>query len=883
MDMTNQIHRRSFLRRTGAAAAAPVLMGAAPKKPTVALVLDGSDPVAAARSVLKAAHELQVALSAAGFTVSRLQTPQTSAGFAIVGAGSNSPVAAGALAAAGVAQPKEPESLALFETATAGRRTIVATGADARGLTYALRELADRVRCGETLKFPTAVTEKPSNPVRSVMRQFVSETYDKPWFYDRAMWPQYLGMLADSRFNRFHLTFGLGEDMLKHVKDQYFLFTYPFLLAVPGYDVKVAGLSDAERDKNLATLRYISEETVAAGLDFELGLWMHGYEMLDTTDPKYVITGLNKQNHAQYCRDALTALLKALPAVSSVSLRIHGESGVAEGSYDFWKTIFDGVPAAGRKIEIDLHAKGIDDRMTENALATGMPVALAPKFSAEHMGLPYHQAEIRPTEIPDPKSVGNGLMTISEGQRSFTRYGYADLMRDDRKYTVRPRIFSGTQRILASGSAEAGAAYARAFLFCGMTGAEWMEPLTCRGRRGSAIASIARSGYAAARLQPKYDWQKYEYWYRTYGRTMYNPQSEADVFDRGFAKKPALKTALEAASRILPLVTNAYLPSAACDQYWPECYWNQPMSGEPNPNSYRDIPAPKVFQNTDALDPQLFLSCRGAAAELLGTRSGKYSPLEVADWLDGYADAAEQNLKAAGESKSVDDMRLAIDIQMQALLGHFFATRMRSGVLYALHEASNDAKALHESLENYYKARTLWARIVDRADGVYAADLSVSERFSERGQWRDWLALIDWDIFECERRRAAAKPSADPRVIAAVETALKPATREAPAASHTPPRSFTPKQEVKLEVAVQQPLAGAKLWYRHVTQAERWVSVPMTAAGSTYSAAIPAAYTDSVYPLQYYFELSAAADKAWIVPGLDAKQLNQPYVVLRRA
>src|SRR6202022_1814891 len=93
------------------------------------------------------------------------------------------------------------------------------------------------------------------------------------------------------------------------------------------------------------------------------------------------IEGLTAVNHASYCRDALTALLKACPAISSVALRIHGESGIPEGSYDFWNTIFDGVKRCGRKVEIDLHAKGTDPMMIEGAIPTGMPVSLPPKYS----------------------------------------------------------------------------------------------------------------------------------------------------------------------------------------------------------------------------------------------------------------------------------------------------------------------------------------------------------------------------------------------------------------------------------------------------------------------------------------------------------------------
>ena len=97
-----------------------------------------------------------------------------------------------------------------------------------------------------------------------------------------------------------------------------------------------------------------------------------------------------------------------MPEIAGVTFRIHGESGVAEGSYDFWKTVFDGVATCGRTVEIDLHAKGIDQRIIDTALATGLPVTVSPKFWAEHLGLPYHQAEIRAQELPAPRRQATG-------------------------------------------------------------------------------------------------------------------------------------------------------------------------------------------------------------------------------------------------------------------------------------------------------------------------------------------------------------------------------------------------------------------------------------------------------------------------------------------
>jgi hypothetical protein len=562
--------------------------------------------------------------------------------------------------------------------------------------------------------------------------------------------------------------------------------------------------------------------------------------------------------------------------------------GVAEGSYDFWRTIFDGVKNCGRSVEIDLHAKGIDFKMIDGALATSMPVNVSPKYWAEHQGMPYHQAAIRDLEMPVAGHTGAGLMTLSEGSLVYTRYGYADLLRDDRKYTVRHRVFSGTQRLLLWGDPEWAAAYSRAFQFCGSAGADLMEPLTCRGRRGTGVPGTARTGYIDANLEPRWDWQKYAYWYRVWGRSLYNPGADAQVFKREFgenAQAAALRSGLARASRILPIVTTAHLPSAACDAYWPEIYWNQPLAGEPRPNPYGDSPAPRVFQNVSPLDPQLFSRISDFAAELLGgERTGKYSPLEAAQWIDDLAAAAAKDLSAAGAPARVELSRAAIDAAMQIDLGRFFAAKLRCGVLYAIHERTGDRAALEEALKAYRAARAAWVSVTARAKGVYASDLSASDRFSERGQWADRLAGIDQDIAAIEQRLTSAKPAADPRVAAAVKEALSRPRRETPACRHQPAAKFQAGQPVSLSLTVEKPaIVSVRLHYRHVNQAERYQTAEMERQGSAFVARIPGAYTGSQYPLQYYFELRGPGGEASLYPGFDAALASQPYFVLTRA
>lgn len=215
------------------------------------------------------------------------------------------------------------------------------------------------------------IAEQPANVVRSADWCFVSVVEDKPWYNDRSMWPPYFTLLTTARFNRSTLSFGLGYDYPQPVKDAYFYFAYPFLISVPGYTVRAVGLPDAEREHNLEMLQYISGEAASRGLDFQLGLWTHAYRWPKGSDANYTIEGLTPQTHAPYCRDALYAVLQACPGINGVALHVHGESGIPEMDFAFWQTLLEGVVRTGRRIEINLHAKGMSERMIDIALAQG--------------------------------------------------------------------------------------------------------------------------------------------------------------------------------------------------------------------------------------------------------------------------------------------------------------------------------------------------------------------------------------------------------------------------------------------------------------------------------------------------------------------------------
>ena len=99
---------------------------------------------------------------------------------------------------------------------------------------------------------------------------------------------------------------------------------------------------------------------------------------------------------------------------------------------------------------------------------------------------------------------------------------------------------------------------------------------------------------------------------------------------------------------------------------------------------------------------------------------------------------------------------------------------------------------------------------------------------------------------------------------------------------HLQPEHFKSGEPLELELSIEKQVTSARLYYRHVNHAERYNSVEMRLTGKIYRTSIPAEYTNSQYPLQYYFELKETSAKAWLYPGFSANLTNQPYFVVRK-
>jgi hypothetical protein len=154
----------------------------------------------------------------------------------------------------------------------------------------------------------------------------------------------------------------------------------------------------------------------------------------------------------------------------------------------------------------------------------------------------------------------------------------------------------------------------------------------------------------------------------------------------------------------------------------------------------------------------------------------------------------------------------------------------------------------------------------------------------QRGHWADRLAALERD---CAAMAALGTPPPlagreAERGRAWARAVLAPAERPRLAVRHTPPGSFDRARPLVIGMGVSG-VAAVRLRFRHTNQAEPWRTEAMVRQGGGWRTVVPADYTDSAFPLQYYFELVLTNPAAVVLcPGFDANWSNTPYWIVRQ-
>lgn len=775
-----------------------------------------------------------------------------------------------------------------------GHRLLI-SATDPVGASYALIGLADQLQlAGDVSAAFDALDGRSAAaamPVRGIMRSFSSVDEDLGWFTSREFWADYLDWIAQARFSRFHLTLGMqynyGADR-NGATDNYFCFAYPFFLDVPGWDVRAEGVSDQDRERNLEILKFVAAETKRRGMDFQMGLWNHAYDYGRNSVHRFPITGLTPETHADYCAAAITELLNRVPEIDGFSFRVHYEGGIPdEGHERFWGTVFDALSATGKPLQVDMHAKGVDDALLDAVNKPGLKPVLGAKYWAEHQGLPYHQASIRKMEESKPIPPGHELTAITEFSRRFTRYGYGDFLNTDRRTDLIFRVWPGTQKLLLWGDPALAAGYGRLSTFGGSIGIDVCEPLFFKGRKGSGVPG-RRDPYIAPDLRLGLsDWTKYKYTYLIWGRKLYNPDAPVDEWQSYLREEygdlaSAVEQALAPLSRILPLVTVVHGVGGSNNGNWPEMYTSLPVTQGVDPGHYtKDTVQPPMWGTVSPFDPTTFYVINEWAADALAGRlDGRYTPLEVADWISGFVADADDHVKALRSAPDPEPQlrRTAIDVAILSCLGRFFAARFRSAADYAIYQQSGDRRRLEAALAANREARDTWIELVDVSEGIYQSNLRFGLERNEHGNWADRLTAIEADVdaMADELRSRADDLGQEAKLTVPdrpTDTGLQ----------HQVPGSYVPGDDLTVSVSGAEQIAGVRLRYRHVNQAEQWETIDLIADSGEFTGVIPADYTKSTYPLMYFFIAEHADGAVALHPGFEADLANQPYHMIMPA
>lgn len=687
-----------------------------------------------------------------------------------------------------IPRPQKAESLLIRQTKWAGKKVLLAGGADDRGLMYALLDIADRVGWSTDPSKPFSevrdVQEEPAVAERALSKYTMHQGNFESYFYDEDYWSSYLDMLARNRFNTFVLIFG-------YENWGYFSPPYPYFFDLDEFPgVKVVGITQEKQRRNLDALNKLIRMTHERGMNFTLGIWDHIYRggvqgPGDRADKptEGVVWGLTADNLTAYTRVALTKFLKLVPEVDAIQFRMHGESGLKKNEMGgFWENIYAVMKEHAPNVRFDARAKDFPDSLIDKALEMGVNMRICTKYWMEQMGLPFHPTHVNPSNQHD------------------RRHGYADLLRYPQRYKMHWRLWNcGTSRVLLWADPQYVRRFAQSTHLYNGEGFEVVEPMATK------MQDHPHEMKPFELLGPQYryyHWEFERYWhfFQVFGRVGYNPQTPAEIWQREFQKRfgaeaaPFIESAIHRASGILPYIVAYNYPY---DLFPTTRGWVEKQRMKDLPEYAKALPS----------DTEQFLSIDDAARCILeGTDSARIWPGRSSAWFERVSSdvlsLVEQAEKHAGNNRSKEFDSTVVDMKILAYLALYHSRRANAGLSYALFKRSRDINALDEAIAYESSAVRAWEKLVEAAGDVYNYNLMMGRESSGlSGHWRDELVELKKGMQKLHQERDGFRPrtAADGPVIA-----------------HVPIRKAPPGRELTVRATVDstEPIAEVRIAYR---------------------------------------------------------------------
>jgi len=681
--------------------------------------------------------KIKSALSAQGIRFDEVSDPAAAQGKQLIVAGS--------LQGFGAAIPTKPESLLIKKTEFHGKQALLVGGSDDRGLMYGLLEVADRLGRATSKDLFSKVqdtTESPSVADRGVVIFTMQKHQYEDRLHDEKYWSEYFDTLAADRFNSIEVKFA-------YEANGYNCPVYPYYMDVTGFpDVKVVGLTKQEQQQNLADLHRLVRMAHQRGLRVTFGIWCHYYRFnqtwgsVDHAKPApFTVAGVSETNLVPFTLTAISQFLKEFHEIDAVQLLMMDESGLkTEQMNEFWKKIYPALKEAAPDLQYELRAKGVSDDLVKQGTDLGLKIRINTKYWAEQVGLPFF-----PTHV----------QTLDQFNR---RGGYADMLKYPREYKLHYTLWnSGTMRMLLWGDPDYVRRFAATTHLGESQGFEVYEPLATK------MAGQAHDLKPFDLLTPSYryydyEFQRYWYFFRLFGRLTYNPDTPKDEWDHEFVTRfgnaaPSLEQGLQRASGILPEITAYCLPA----EHYPT------TRGWPERQRQGDLP--EYVKETPS-DTEQFESLEDAANDIVeGRTSPKMTPVQTSQW---FAQAAKDTRRFvadaernAGPHPGKEFASTVVDLKILAGLAAYHSHRVLAGLSYVLFEKTGDLNAMDDAIRHEQEATDAWAGIVHDAGDVYNSDLMFGVRkYDLSGHWRDELVKLNDGLAALKKERDQYHPEA---------------------------------------------------------------------------------------------------------------------------
>jgi hypothetical protein len=572
--------------------------------------------------------------------------------------------------------------------------------ADERGAMYALLEAAEQIRgSGELLP----AKGRPATPLRGIRVFLHNRDLEQTWYFAREHWDAYFAMLAKDRFNRFNLVFAHQTNYLAP--------PYPYLVKLAEFpQILVPGLTDAERDRNLEMLCYISRTAAEHGIDFALGIWQQNAQVNQVP----IVEGITAENVGPYSAAGLTKVLSACPDIRSVQVRTNNESGIPEAQQlPFYRDyLFPAIKNAGRTL--DLRTWLQSETMMAAARTVGVPTRVSTKYWAEHIGRPYQPPE------------------------THEFFGYQALLEKPRPHELFWEVWGlGSHRILLWGNPDFVRRLASTTTVSQSIGFEIDPPLAQKGYGNRPGHWDVFTDAQSARKFWRWDFERYWMFYLLWGRLSYDPATPDAVWmnemRRRFGAAAAdVFDAYRESSRVLHEIVTVHL--ADPNMYiWPEI----------NPggliDSYKEV-LPSDWRYVASI-PETVQNVRS------GTPSAKQTALDTAALLDDMANRIDGAVARASARLGADNREWngsSPDFRVLASLARYHANKQRAALNLEWFDVTGNPDALAAAKRNVTGGQSEWEQLAAFTTGLYSQDFANGP--DDVGHWQAKLPYVRHDL-----------------------------------------------------------------------------------------------------------------------------------------